>query len=128
MSVIFLKCGGNGDSMTVLTKDAVERVLGSCTKISWNENLPSTDMTEAFRETILQNVDALASQGLRVLALASKECASLIGPVEGYQRADVEKDLTFQGLIGLFDPLRIESASAVQQCHQAGISIHMLTG
>ena len=128
MSVIFQKSGGDGVSMSVFTKGAVERVLGSCTHITWDERLPPTEMNDEFRDIILQNVDELASQGLRVLALASKDCSSLAGPVEGYRRAEAEKDLAFQGLIGLYDPPRPESANAVQECHQAGISVHMLTG
>ena len=128
MSVIFQKSGGDGVSMSVFTKGAVERVLGSCTHITWDERMLSTEMNDEFRDIIIQNVDELASQGLRVLALASKDCSSLAGPVEGYRRAEAEKDLTFQGLIGLYDPPRPESASAVQECHLAEISVHMVTG
>jgi Na+-exporting ATPase len=43
-------------------------------------------------------------------------------------RAFMESNLTFRGLIGIYDPPRIESLSAVQQCHEAGIAVHMLTG
>merc|ERR1711939_1105456 len=41
---------------------------------------------------------------------------------------DIERDLTFRGLIGLYDPPRPESADAVKRCHRAGIKVHMLTG
>ncbi|GAB7336788.1 hypothetical protein MBLNU13_g11303t2 [Cladosporium sp. NU13] len=40
----------------------------------------------------------------------------------------VECDLTFRGLIGLYDPPRTESAASVKECRQAGIEVHMLTG
>merc|ERR1711881_457391 len=43
-------------------------------------------------------------------------------------REDVEKELIFQGLVGLYDPPRPESKGAVQECHEAGIVVHMLTG
>ncbi|RBA11856.1 sodium transport ATPase, partial [Fusarium proliferatum] len=39
-----------------------------------------------------------------------------------------ETDLVFRGLIGLYDPPRLESAPSVRQCHEAGVSVHMLTG
>ncbi|AEO58434.1 hypothetical protein MYCTH_2305754 [Thermothelomyces thermophilus ATCC 42464] len=43
-------------------------------------------------------------------------------------RSAVEKDLRFLGLVGLYDPPRVESAAAVQRCQRAGITVHMLTG
>jgi magnesium-transporting ATPase (P-type) len=43
-------------------------------------------------------------------------------------REFVEQHLTFAGLVGLYDPPRLESASAIKQCQGAGITVHMLTG
>ena len=129
MSVIFE--GADSKSQTIYTKGAVERVLDSCTKVLWDspEEVPlSGDMKTA----ILNNMEALASQGLRVLALASRPYnprngrrASRDGPPP---REEVERDLVFRGLIGLYDPPRPESAGAVKNCHRAGIKVHMLTG
>jgi magnesium-transporting ATPase (P-type) len=89
------------------------------------------DLTDEIRDEILANMEALASQGLRVLALASRvydpssgRRASREGPVP---REQIERDL-IQGLIGLYDPPRPESADAVRHCHRAGIKVHMLTG
>lgn len=89
-------------------------------------------MTDAMRSTILENMEALASPGLRVLALASRPYnpqggrrASREGPPP---RDEVERNLTFCGLIALYDRPRTESAASVKACHGAGISVHMLTG
>jgi magnesium-transporting ATPase (P-type) len=38
------------------------------------------------------------------------------------------KDLTFQGLIGLIDPVREEVPEAVQSCSGAGVGVRMVTG
>ncbi|KAL2157262.1 hypothetical protein VTH06DRAFT_6302 [Thermothelomyces fergusii] len=43
-------------------------------------------------------------------------------------RSAVERDLGFLGLVGLYDPPRVESAAAVRRCQRAGITVHMLTG
>ncbi len=43
-------------------------------------------------------------------------------------RESVGEGLTFRGLIGLYDSPRPESAAAVRESHEAGISVHMLTG
>jgi potassium/sodium efflux P-type ATPase len=85
-------------------------------------------MSEEVSEEILANMEALASQGLRVLALASRQWLGPIGKNEQQDRAEVEVDLVFRGLIGLYDPPRPESEGAVKECHRAGISVHMLTG
>jgi magnesium-transporting ATPase (P-type) len=73
-------------------------------------------------------MEVFAGLGLRVLALASRKLDAGMGANEDTDRNEVEKDLTFLGLIGLYDPPRPESAPAVRECHEAGISVHMLTG
>lgn len=127
MSAIFQQKGL--DVHTVFTKGAVERVILSCKDIYLGDE-EATEMTEENRDMILQNMEALASQGLRVLALASREIEPVgaSNPGEDVDRTTIEKDLVFRGLIGLYDPPRPESAPAVRKCQMAGISVHMLTG
>ncbi|RYP47561.1 hypothetical protein DL768_006406 [Monosporascus sp. mg162] len=115
----------------VYSKGAVERILDSCTRIKW-DSPEEVAITDAMKEKVLANMEALAAQGLRVLALASRPYdphngrrASRDGPPP---REEVERDLIFRGLIGLYDPPRPESAEAVRHCHRAGIKVHMLTG
>lgn len=111
------------------TKGAVERVIGVCTKYCQDDSENSeVEMTTEFRDQILQNMEVFASLGLRVLALASRKLDPNMAISEEMPREEIEKDLTFRGLIGLYDPPRPESAEAVRECHQAGISVHMLTG
>jgi Na+-exporting ATPase len=128
MSVI-MKHNPSGDHF-IFTKGAVERVIGVCTRyytVDGDENV-ATEMTEEFRAQILRNMEVFASLGLRVLALASRKVNAGVQVTEDINRDLVEQDLTFHGLIGLYDPPRPESAPAVRECHQAGISVHMLTG
>ena len=126
MSVIF-KESKTGEHF-VFTKGAVERVIGSCTKIDLEDGKDGTEMTEAIRNDILEHMEALAALGLRVLALASRKYPDEVAKDAEIDRATVEKDLHFRGLIGLYDPPRPESAPSVRMCHQAGIAVHMLTG
>jgi Na+-exporting ATPase len=84
-------------------------------------------MSVSTRMVINAQADAMAMQGLRVLCLARRTLAtSDHGSLQS--RAFVEQKLTFVGLVGLYDPPRLESASAIQQCQAAGITVHMLTG
>jgi calcium-translocating P-type ATPase len=90
-------------------KGAPERVLRMCGAIDlhhWHER-----------------ADALARQGLRVLALAERS--------EEGERIDAETlegSLTFLGLVGLIDPPRPEAVAAVAECRAAGIAVKMITG
>lgn len=110
MSVIFEKDG----KKHIFMKGAVERIIDACPEYSNDENK---------KRKLLKNTEALASQGLRVLALGSR----LTDDVPK-NREEVEKDINLLGLVGLYDPPRPESAGAVAECHIAGISVHMLTG
>ncbi|KAK4149984.1 hypothetical protein C8A00DRAFT_18400 [Chaetomidium leptoderma] len=125
----------------IFTKGAVERVLASCPSISFsssdghNDSDKAVPLTTELHNTILQNMEALARRGLRVLALASNSASGKIRPVSAdearrglLKREDFETDLTFRGLIGIYDPPRPESRPSVFKCHQAGIGVHMLTG
>lgn len=124
MSVIMKHSTGN----FALTKGAVERVIQSCTTYLADGTEKAKDITEDFRNEVMQNMEALAGLGLRVLALASKTYFGEVEKGAEPNRASVESELVFRGLIGLYDPPRPESAVAVRQCHEAGIEVHMLTG
>jgi Na+-exporting ATPase len=107
-------------------KGAVERVLSACTHIQLKDGKVLLD--EKLTSDVIRNMEALASQGLRVLALASREWLDPVEDWGNYPRSDVERDMTLHGLVGLYDPPRRESAGAVKECHRAGITVHMLTG
>lgn len=127
MSVIFSN-SQTGKSM-VFTKGAVERIIAVCKWTTWKEEDGLVELTDDMRQVVLDNMESLASQGLRVLALASKDYVGE-GDIKeaGLEREAIEVDLIFRGLIGLYDPPRPESAGAVRACHRAGIQVHMLTG
>jgi len=110
MSVIF----ENQGKKFVFMKGALERVIDAC---------PEYANDEAKKHLLLKNMECLASQGLRVLAVGSR-------PVDSVpeNRLEAEKDINLLGLVGLYDPPRAESAGAVAECHVAGINVHMLTG
>lgn len=101
----------------------------SYTKGATEALLPLLNISDQQEKDLLQQVDAMACEGLRVLCLGyrhfeNEELNSIT------QRSYVEApgSLTFAGLVGLYDPPRLESASAIRQCQEAGIIVHMLTG
>lgn len=126
MSVVFRN--NPTGQLFAFTKGAVERVVAACTTYCEHDGQEMSIMTDEFCASVTRNMEALASMGLRVLALASKRFEDHLEKGDEVDRADVESNLTFRGLIGLYDPPRPESAPAVRSCHEAGISVHMLTG
>jgi cation-transporting P-type ATPase F len=76
-------------------------------------------------EELHQMADAMARQGLRVLAFARKQLP--VGTT-AISHDDVEDDLILVGLQGMIDPPRPEAVAAVQACQQAGIDVKMITG
>lgn len=123
MSVIFEQ--KSSGKKLAFSKGAVERVIDSCTTIDLEGTNEPVELTSEVSDRILANMESLASQGLRVLALASK---FYDGPADSDARPKVESELTFRGLVGLYDPPRPESKGAVKRCHRAGVGVHMLTG
>ncbi len=94
-------------------KGAVELVLDMC--------------PDADKERVLAEAERLASDGFRVIALASgpantgKEFgsgATLPTPMQ----------LQFIGLAGLIDPVRRDVPEAVERCRDAGVDVKMVTG
>ncbi|OGE47461.1 hypothetical protein PENARI_c043G03156 [Penicillium arizonense] len=68
-------------------------------------------------DTILRNMGELASLCLRILALAQRSFDPSTQVLEGmdYRRDEVEKNLQFLGLVGIYDPPRPETAGALKQ-------------
>jgi magnesium-transporting ATPase (P-type) len=67
-------------------------------------------------------VTAMAGRGLRVVAVATRATATVVGA------PDVERDLRLLGLLGLEDPPRDDVADAIASCRSGGIRIAMVTG
>ncbi|QDS70434.1 hypothetical protein FKW77_009700 [Venturia effusa] len=125
MSVIFQHRSGDKQ---VFTKGAVERILDACELVHLKEGEDAVPVTSEFKAQALANMEAMASMGLRVLALASKPFTGEVKDGTEMDRGEVERNLTLRGLIGLYDPPRLESAASVRKCQEAGITVHMLTG
>jgi P-type Na+/K+ transporter len=124
----------DNDFSMVFTKGAVERVLDLCATVGTGPDAEA--MTEAYKVHIMKQMNDFATQGQRVLAIASRpwdgkyvEKSSLDGDDQGDKlRKTVESNLTLLGLAGIYDPPRRETTPAISECSTAGIKVHMLTG
>ncbi len=82
---------------------------------------------DSGRDRVLAENDRLASEGLRVLAVASRD----IDPAAFRPDADLLEEvqgLTLLALVGIVDPPRKEAGEAIARCKEAGIRVRMITG
>ena len=98
-------------------KGAPEMLLPLCNRI-WGE-VGEESLSDSQRKDILTAATAMASQALRVLAIARKGDTDLAG---------ASTVMKFIGLVGMIDPPRSEVRSAIRECHDAGIRVIMITG
>jgi P-type Ca2+ transporter type 2C len=78
---------------------------------------------ETELDVVRQAVDAMASEGLRVLGVAKAAHKE-----EHWPESQRNFPFVFLGLVGLADPLRPSVPAAVRECNTAGIRVVMITG
>lgn len=107
----------------VATKGAPDMLLDRVTKIEKHGEVSA--FTEDDRTTLMKLNKEMASQALRVLAMAYKVIDTLPETVD---TDSIEHDLIFAGLVGMIDPERKEAAAAIKVAQSAGIRTIMITG
>ena len=112
-----------GGGFRVLVKGAPDVLLARCS--SALGRLGRATLTGEVRRDILSANEAMAQRALRVLGTAYRDLAELPEPLAS---GNLERGLTFAGLIGMMDPPRPEVRGAVAQCFAAGIRPVMITG
>ena len=80
-------------------------------------------LNEEWRERISAANERLAEKGIRVLGVGVRRLPAFAGDED-----ELERDLTFFGMIGMIDPARPEVRDAVETCKEAGIRPVMITG
>lgn len=104
----------------VFIKGAVEKLLPKLTGVEINGEIHPLTKEEEMK--ILTQVDQMAEEALRVLAVAYKKT-----PHPDTQN-DLESELVFLGLTGMIDPPREEVKDSINRCHEAGVRVVMITG
>ena len=107
----------------VATKGAPDMLLDRVTKIEKHGEVSA--FTEDDRTTLMKLNKEMATQALRVLAMAYKVIDNL---PETIDTDSIEHDLIFAGLVGMIDPERKEAAAAIKVAQSAGIRTIMITG
>jgi Ca2+-transporting ATPase len=102
---------GSGDEVAVSSKGAPEAIADLC------------HLEPGRHQALTRQVAALASQGLRVLAVARG-----VTRLERLPEAPHDLSLELVGLLGFEDPLRPTVPAAVAECQAAGVRVVMITG
>ena len=106
----------NGENNIILSKGAPEIILDKCKYIDNDGSIEILD--GKTKETILEKIDEMSGHALRVIGCAYKI----------RDENDVEKDMTFTGMLGLIDPPKKDAKKSVKECIDAGIKVIMITG
>ncbi|GMU85728.1 MAG: haloacid dehalogenase [Ignavibacteriales bacterium] len=119
----------NGKRM-VSSKGAVEVILDSCS--FYSEGGKSLPLTPEMRTQILDAAYGFGENALRVLGISYKEMPNVADDYSGGESAEtfknIEKEMTFAGIVGMIDPPRMEVKDSIKTCFSAGIKPIMITG
>jgi cation-transporting ATPase I len=113
--------GQTRSGQLISVKGAPEIVLPRCA--AWSDDGRIRSLSDVDRRQIDAEVDRLAHEGLRVLAVAER-------PASRRRHFDDDRveGLRLCGLIGLADTVRSTAAEAVQRLRRAGVKVIMVTG
>lgn len=115
----------NGSEVLFAVKGAWESIRPLIGYIETAEGgrRPATPDALATSDQIVHRV---ATQGARVIAVATRQLAAI--PQQSSPEESLEKSLVLKGFLAFNDPLRPEVPAAVAACRRAGIRVLMITG
>lgn len=113
--------------MSVIYKNNSSSTIEAFMKGAGEVVIPTLNLPESEKAEIMNMVERFAGEGLRVLCVAHKTLPSS-EKSDTDNRGAVETGMNFLGLVGLYDPPRVETFDAVRKCKIAGVKVHMLTG
>lgn len=112
----------NNQRLLMVTKGTFNNILDICSTVEI-ENGNIVDFQSTKREQVKQNYQDLSIKGLRVLGLAYK----VVNPNQKFDRGQ-ELDMTFLGLLVLFDPPKAEIVHSIAYLKELGVSLKVITG
>jgi len=105
-------CKAEMDKEVIFAKGAKEPILSRCTHYYVSEN-NKQPLTEDYKKKISDISQEIASEGLRVLFMATGTNIN---------------ELTFVGFIAMYDPPRIGVGNAINKVMDSGVKVVMITG
>jgi len=106
----------------MITKGAVEEMLAVCSYAEYHGKVEP--LTDDIRKYILEKVDELNDDGMRVIVVAQKTNPS---PVGAFSPKD-ESDMVLLGYLAFLDPPKDSAEAAIQALKEHGVAVKVLTG
>jgi Mg2+-importing ATPase len=119
MSVILKQ----GDKRMLICKGAVEEMLSCTVKVDTPNG--EVDATPEMKQLVIENLQRLYKDGLRVLAVGHKYFAP--GHDDVYT-SEEENELVLDGFMSFLDPPKESAKEAIEELKNNGIRIMVLTG
>ncbi len=111
--------GAQDGTCLIATKGAFDHVLTSCTRVRDASGTPRPIDTEPLRRFYAD----MGARGFRVLGVASRRA-----PRQPRYDVSVESDMTFEGFLLFFDPLKDGIVESLRDLTKLGIAIKIITG
>lgn len=108
----------------LITKGAVEEMLTICDFVNYKDNIQ--ELTDELKKEIINQVDKLNNEGMRVIAIGYKNNFD-------YKQDNIfsisdEKNLILIGFAAFLDPAKNSSAEAIKLLKEYGVKVKVLTG
>lgn len=116
ISRVWQSADGASTQLMIASKGAPEAIADLC------------HLDGVTRLKLMAQVNQLAEQGFRVLAVAKAEFSSANNTSEELPALAHDYDFRMLGLIAFADPVRVGVPAAIQECRSAGIRVIMMTG
>jgi Ca2+-transporting ATPase len=102
----------------IAAKGAPEAIIPRCVAVRGGDD--DVPLDESDHERWLARAGQLGEEGLRTIAIAKKTSDD--------EKTDPYEQLVLLGIVGMEDPARKGVGRAIRRCHEAGISVVMVTG
>jgi len=104
----------------IITKGALKNVLDVCSRA---EADGKTEPIDEAQDAISQLYDRLSAQGFRTLGVAYRDIGA-----QSIITKDDERDMTFLGIVVLYDPPKPGIIDAIKELRKLGITLKVITG
>ncbi len=111
----------NGDKHLMITKGALDNILGVCTSAESSEG--NVVDINSFKDKIQKHFEEFSNKGFRTLGIAYKDL-----PVNSPISKNDETGMTFLGFITLFDPPKPNIKDTIASLKSLGVSLKVITG
>ncbi|MDF7638293.1 magnesium-translocating P-type ATPase [Lactobacillus sp. ESL0791] len=122
MSVVVANSDTEHGEHLLVTKGAAEEMMAVSTKVEVDGKI--SPLTEDRKKDILQKIDQMNDDGLRVIMVAYKKNPA---PVGEFSVKD-ETELTLFGFLAFLDPPKESAKDALAKLKSDGITVKILTG